>query len=254
MASMISSILPSAAARAVCGGSGRRFTLFSRRKFAELSHTSNPRIVNAQKSLYEATAAPDPSVNGRELPSTYKPGYQSCRIFDNPNIIDAMRNDGVETIGDRLYRYMDIGGFFSMLNSRKFHILRMPAESRKSIMLSTELERKQNLVMNAIISALCFYLLYNFVAHKRHVYDKPPNVETAVHEFTNNRLKDFTWHGSMPLQYPKGRCKECRWLELECKKRCYDKLLQEGHKFIIHEPMQKPRSRLFPTPYPPSQD
>ncbi|KAK1442593.1 hypothetical protein BgAZ_301110 [Babesia gibsoni] len=226
----------------------------SRRRFSQLAESVKMDDVGAPRSLYEATATANPSVKGKELPTSYKPGYESCRIFDNPNIIEAMRKDGPESVGERIYRYMDVGGFFTMLNNRKFHILRMPADTRKSLMLSTELERKQNLFMNAVINGLCLYLLYNLVQHKKHVYDKPPNVEVAVREFTDNRLKDFTWHGSMFFQYPKGRCKECRWLELECKKKCYDKLLKEGHKFIIHEPMQVPRSRLYPTPYPPAEE
>ncbi|ORM41475.1 uncharacterized protein BXIN_2568 [Babesia sp. Xinjiang] len=225
-----------------------------RRHFSQLTQSGAAQVVATPKSLYEATALPNPSVRGDRLPSENKPGYESCRIFDNPNIIESIREDGKETLGDRLYRYLDIGGTLSMLNSRKCHILRAPAESRKGIMLSTELERKQSIVMNTLISGLVVYVLYLFVQHKRHVHDKPPNVEVVPREFTNNRLKDFTWHGSFFFQYPKGRCKECRWLELECKKRCYDKLLSEGHKFIIHEPMQKPRNRLYPSPYPPSSN
>ncbi|CDR95006.1 hypothetical protein, conserved [Babesia bigemina] len=235
------------------GAVGRVFNLSNRRQFSQLACSDTVQPAERPKSLYEATAVPNPTVRGDRLSSEHQPGYQSCRIFDNPNIIEVVREDGRETIGDRIYRYMDIGGTLSMLNSRKFHILRSPAECRKSIMMLTELERKQGIFMNTVISGLMLYVLYYFVQHKRHVYDKPPNVEVVPREFNNNRLKDFTWHGSFFLQYPKGRCKECRWLELECKKRCYDKLLQEGHKFILHEPMQLPRSRLFPSPYPPSQ-
>ncbi|GIX65196.1 uncharacterized protein BcabD6B2_46310 [Babesia caballi] len=223
------------------------------RPFSHIAHTAEASVAALPKSLYEATAVPNPQVRGERLPSEYKPGYESCRIFDNPNVVEVVRTDGKETLGDRLYRYLDVGGTLSMLNSRKFHILRAPADCRKGIMLSTELERKQGLVINAVISGLMLYVFYHFIQHKRHVYDKPPNVEVVAREFTNNRVKDFTWHGSYPFQYPKGRCKECRWLELECKKRCYDKLLREGHKFILHEPMQAPRSRLYPSPYPPSQ-
>nr|BAN64610.1 conserved hypothetical protein [Babesia bovis] len=224
-----------------------------RRRFSQIAQNIVNEALETPKSLYAATAIPDPAVRGDRLPKKYKPGYESCRIFDNPNIIEVVRNGGKETLGDRLYRYMDIGGTFSMFNSRKYHILRTPAESRKGLMLCTELERKQLIVMDAMIAWMLVYVLYLFVQHKRHVYDKPPNVEVVHHEFSGNRTKDFTWHGSMFFQYPKGRCKECRWLELECKKACYDKLLKEGHKFIIHEPMQKPRSRLYPSPYPPSQ-
>ncbi|GFE54492.1 hypothetical protein BaOVIS_018960 [Babesia ovis] len=223
------------------------------RRFSQLSQAVPNQAMETPRSLYEATAMPNPSVRGARLPKKYQPGYESCRIFDNPNIIEVIRSDGKETLSDRVYRYLDIGGTLTMLNSRKYHILRAPAESRKGLMLCTELERKQLIVMNVFITGLVVYVVYLFVQHKLHVRDKPPNVEAITHESQDNRLKDFTWHGSMFFQYPKGRCKECRWLELECKKRCYDKLLKEGHKFIIHEPMQKPRSRLYPTPYPPSQ-
>ncbi|KAK2198368.1 hypothetical protein BdWA1_001380 [Babesia duncani] len=203
-------------------------------------------------SLYEATAVPLESLKGVKLPSKAAPGLKSCRIFDNPNIIDVSRKGVRETFMDRIYRYLDIGGFMSMINSRKIHILRTPPEGRLGLMCSTELERKQSLIMKAVCSIMLFYLCVRFVEHKRHIFDRQPSPGVPVYDFTHHRSKDFTWHGSLPFQYPKKRCKECRWLELECKKRCYDRLLQEGHEFMLSTPMQIPRRKLLPSPYPPS--
>ncbi|EAN31765.1 putative integral membrane protein [Theileria parva strain Muguga] len=217
------------------------------RLFSTQSHPGVP----VSEGLYSRTARPLENLSLDGSVSSYSEGLKSCRIFDNPNIIRVIKRDK-ETLLDKLYRYMDIGGFFTMLNSRKVHLLRTPAEGRPSLMCFTEFERKQSLIMKAVLSLLLYYVYYCYVRHKLHIYDRHPSPELPTFEFTNNRTKDFTWHGSLPFQYPKGRCKECRWLELECKKRCYDDLLQQGHQFILQNPMQIPRRQLLPSPYPPA--
>ncbi|XP_953077.1 uncharacterized protein TA08305 [Theileria annulata] len=220
--------------------------------------------LQANEGLYDRTARPLENLVLDNTVTTYSEGLKSCRIFDNPNIIRVIKKDK-EGFFDRLYRYkllnyifmlmwyryLDIGGLLTIVNSRKAHLLRVPPEGRISLMLLTEFERKQGIFINFFFSFLLTYICFCYIRHKIHIYDRRPSPDTPIYEFTNNRTRDFTWHGSFPFQYPKGRCKECRWLELECKKRCYDDLLRQGHKFIIHNPMQIPRRTLLPSPYPP---
>ncbi|UVC50185.1 hypothetical protein MACK_004058 [Theileria orientalis] len=205
-----------------------------------------------EEGLYSRAAKPLEHFKVNPTVTTYADGLKSCRIFDNPNII-SVRRDGRETVFDKLYRYLDIGGFFTMLNSRKAHLLRISPEGRISLMCYTEFERRQGLLIKAVVSLLMLYMYACYVDHKLHIFDRHPSPELPTFEFTGNRTKDFTWHGSLPFQYPKGRCKDCRWLELECKKKCFDELLEQGHGFIIQNPMQIPRRKLMPSPFPPAE-
>merc|ERR1712113_389447 len=56
-----------------------------------------------------------------------------------------------------------------------------------------------------------------------HLGHKPPIPLIPEYQYVNARKRDFSFHG--------GRwndCKECRWLEFECKKLCHDRLKDEG--------------------------
>merc|ERR1719251_180166 len=69
----------------------------------------------------------------------------------------------------------------------------------------------------------------------------PPSRAASVlmpeYQYMNGRKRDFSFHG--------GRwndCKECRWLEFECKKMCFDRLREEGRDI---RGLRMPRSQTF---------
>mmetsp|Transcript_32574 Transcript_32574/g.92932 ORF Transcript_32574/g.92932 Transcript_32574/m.92932 type:complete len:92 (+) Transcript_32574:3-278(+) len=70
-----------------------------------------------------------------------------------------------------------------------------------------------------------------------HLSAKPPIPLMPEYQYFNGRKRDFSFHG--------GRwndCKECRWLEFECKKICHDKLREEGRDVLG---LRRPRSQTI---------
>merc|ERR1719476_917666 len=69
----------------------------------------------------------------------------------------------------------------------------------------------------------------------------PPSRAAAVmmteYEYMNGRKRDFSFHGGRWMD-----CKECRWLEFECKKMCHDRLREQGREVLGG---RRPRSQTF---------
>ncbi|CCF73774.1 hypothetical protein BMR1_02g03105 [Babesia microti strain RI] len=172
-------------------------------------------------------------------------------VFNNPNIVRILEQKGSETFSEKLYRYCDIFGWLSSFSSRKIYALKSATPNRVYLTRRTEAERKHMMMLAASSGLMTTLLMLVFIDHCKSFWDRMPMPEAPTYEFTNGRRNDFTWHGSMPFQYPKGRCKHCRFLELECKKDCYDRLKRDGHTFIFGDPFSKPRRVLLPSPYPP---
>ncbi|AFZ81494.1 hypothetical protein BEWA_009060 [Theileria equi strain WA] len=207
-------------------------------------------LVQNQGSLYEKTAKALETVDGRSLPTEYAPGYKSCRIFDNPNIVETVHR---ETPLGKIYRYLDITGALTKFNSRKMHLLRSRPLTRSYMTYLTENERKMGLVMEWVLCFLVLLCIVQVIWETREHHDRPYVIAGKGYEFTGAGPVELRWHGSFPLQYPKGRCKECEFFEFECKKRCFDALIKQGHTFIMGDPYQIPRRKLLPTPYPPCE-
>lgn len=207
-------------------------------------------LVQSQGSLYKQTAKALEGVDGVSLPTEYAPGYKSCRIFDNPNIVETVHR---ETLSGKIYRYLDVTGFLSKFNNRKIHMLRVLPLDRAYMTHMTEFERKTLLVLGCTYVVLFTIVMTKFLNDVYKEYDKPYVVCRQGTEFVGAKPKEIRWHGSLPFQHPKGRCKECALFELECRKKCFDELIKQGHTFILGEPYQVPRRKLLPTPYAPCE-
>eukprot|EP00927_Polykrikos_kofoidii_P005789 TRINITY_DN12302_c0_g1_i2.p2 TRINITY_DN12302_c0_g1~~TRINITY_DN12302_c0_g1_i2.p2 ORF type:complete len:107 (+),score=16.07 TRINITY_DN12302_c0_g1_i2:214-534(+) len=91
--------------------------------------------------------------------------------------------------------------------------------------MATEYERKLLLWltwMNFFFMPLSFWYWYGQFTH---LASKPPIPLMPEYQYMNGRKRDFSCHG--------GRwndCKECRWLEFECKKLCFDRLREQGRE------------------------
>eukprot|EP00397_Hematodinium_sp_SG-2012_P062699 GEMP01085145.1.p1 GENE.GEMP01085145.1~~GEMP01085145.1.p1 ORF type:complete len:178 (+),score=22.31 GEMP01085145.1:69-602(+) len=137
-----------------------------------------------------------------------------------------------ETYTQKTLRWIDILGSLTKWHSRRAWLLDLDPCERSAIILMTEYERK--LLMwctwaNYAMFPMCMWFWYGQFTH---LASKPPCPAIIDSEKTNNRAQDFFWHGRLsPLwNASQGgpRCGECRFLEFECKKECYDRLKEKG--------------------------
>lgn len=153
-----------------------------------------------------------------------------------------------EKLGNFVYRWLDVTGFLTRWHSRKAWVLDLDPYSRLSSPLITEYERK--MVMFVGLHAYFFFAVALYFTYKGHAHGavKPPVPSNVDFPGLDGRKKDFTWHGRLFFMEPKERCKECRWLDLECKKNCFENLKAQGHKLILNHgnPLSVPREHLEP--------
>ncbi|KJP86357.1 hypothetical protein AK88_03990 [Plasmodium fragile] len=170
-------------------------------------------------------------------------------ILQNSNVIILFNKNEKETIGQKLYRYLDITGFLTRYNCRKEWILDLEPYSRLTTVMLTEYERKLMIFLKFHVYFLFVTCLYLWYHAQVHFTMKPPCPKPYAYGHLDGRKRDFTWHGKLFFIYPKTRCKECRWLDVQCKKECFQKLKQEGHKFFINngDPLSVPKTVLYPS-------
>ncbi|VWU52169.1 conserved protein, unknown function [Hepatocystis sp. ex Piliocolobus tephrosceles] len=181
------------------------------------------------------------------ISSTY--GNKQLSIYENPDLLILFDPNKPETLGQKIYRYLDITGFLTRYNNRKEWILDLEPYSRLTTVMLTEYERKLIIFLKFhvyLLFVICMYLWYHAQIH---FTIKPPCPKVPAYGHLDLRKRDFTWHGKLFFMYPKARCKDCRWLDIQCKKECFEKLKQEGHTFIINkgDPLSVPKTVLYPS-------
>mmetsp|Transcript_79883 Transcript_79883/g.247817 ORF Transcript_79883/g.247817 Transcript_79883/m.247817 type:complete len:173 (-) Transcript_79883:138-656(-) len=130
-----------------------------------------------------------------------------------------------ETFVQKCWRWADITGYLTKWHSRRAWILDMDPPSRAASVMMTEYERKLLLWltwMNFMFFPISAWYWYGQFTH---LSSKPPIPLMPEYQYMNGRKRDFSFHG--------GRwndCKECRWLEMECKKMCFDRIREQGRE------------------------
>eukprot|EP00922_Rhytidocystis_sp_ex-Travisia-forbesii_P021913 GHVS01032104.1.p1 GENE.GHVS01032104.1~~GHVS01032104.1.p1 ORF type:complete len:279 (+),score=26.43 GHVS01032104.1:88-924(+) len=153
-----------------------------------------------------------------------------------------------ETIGDKMYRWIDITGFLTRWNSRKAWIMYLDPYTRICSIMMTEYERKLRMFLNInelMMFSLSVWIWWYFM---NHLNSHPPPPKLTPDGINAEHLGAH-WNpfSRLPFIQPRNRCYECRWLDLECKRRCFDKLRAEGHKFVVRQyPLTEPRYKLEP--------
>merc|ERR1712227_231422 len=97
--------------------------------------------------------------------------------------------------------------------------------ARAATVMMTEYERKLILWLAMVNWIFMPFSLWYWYGQFTHLASKPPIPLMPEYVYMNGRKRDFSIHG--------GRwndCKECRWLEFECKKMCHDRLRAEGRE------------------------
>eukprot|EP00922_Rhytidocystis_sp_ex-Travisia-forbesii_P066748 GHVS01099125.1.p1 GENE.GHVS01099125.1~~GHVS01099125.1.p1 ORF type:complete len:282 (+),score=48.32 GHVS01099125.1:98-943(+) len=153
-----------------------------------------------------------------------------------------------ETFGEKVYRWADVTGFFTRWNSRKAWIMYLDPYTRIGAVMMTEYERKLRMFLNineVMMFSLSVWIWWYFMNHFNSHPPPPKLTQDGIYaEHLGAHTNPFA---RLPLLQPRNRCYECRWLDLECKRRCFDKLRAEGHKFIIRQyPLTVPRFELEP--------
>ncbi|PFH37680.1 hypothetical protein BESB_000220 [Besnoitia besnoiti] len=153
-----------------------------------------------------------------------------------------------ESISDKIYRWLDITGFLTRWNNRKEWLLDIPAFGRQGTPLVTEFERKQEMFVSLNAFVISLFALYLGFQGMSHLSYKGPTPSYEGFPGVDGRKKDFTMMSRLWFIEPKERCKDCRWLDLECKKECFARLKAEGHKLYVNggNPLSVPRAKLEP--------
>merc|ERR1719511_266450 len=123
----------------------------------------------------------------------------------------------------KLLLWLDITGFLTKWHSRRAWILDLDPPGRAAMVMTTEYERK--LLLWLTFMSL-FYLpiaMWYWYGQFTHLACKPPIPLMPEYQYMNGRKREFSFHGGRWVD-----CKECRWLEFECKKMCHDRLREEG--------------------------
>lgn len=128
-----------------------------------------------------------------------------------------------ETIPQKVFRWMDFFGWFTRWHCRKAWVLDMEPTDRIRLQFITEYERKLmywTAMMTVFFAPFCLWFWFGQFAHLHH---KPPMPLPPATQFLDNRKNDFHWHGGMYQL-----CKNCRGMDFECKKECFDELRARG--------------------------
>eukprot|EP00916_Digyalum_oweni_P001241 GHVL01002413.1.p1 GENE.GHVL01002413.1~~GHVL01002413.1.p1 ORF type:complete len:181 (-),score=34.49 GHVL01002413.1:108-650(-) len=142
--------------------------------------------------------------------------------------IQKVLPEGGESLGEKIYRWIDFSGYLTRYNCRKTHVMHKPPHFRSAHLHETEWERKMREIMLMVTwvtwPPLLFGAAYTFhhLLHRNPMPEIPPEVA-----YMENRKQDFFFHPILDLG-SEGRCGECRLLDTACRRLCFDRLREEG--------------------------
>lgn len=196
---------------------------------------NNPYLISLNRTILEIQCTKLCAVASAQYTATIQYGA----------VVPTKKLDGrqKESLGEFVWRWLDVTGFLSRWTNRKQWVMDLDPYSRMGTIMITEFERK--LLMFMGFNAYLFYIISMgaWWYAQNHFAAKPPCPKAPDYPHLDGRKKDFTWHGSFYFMEPKQRCKHCRWLDSECKRRCFDELQTQGHVFKLHggKPLSAPR-------------
>merc|ERR1719396_65408 len=160
-------------------------------------------------------------------------GAASSSRFSSTAVVSA----SAESLSQKCWRWLDITGFYTKWHSRRAWILDLDPPSRAASIMMTEYERKLLLWLTFVNFCFMPFSLWYWYGQFTHLAAKPPIPLMPEYSYMNARKRDFSWHG--------GRwkdCRECRWLEFECKKLCHDRLREQGRVILG---LDRPRTQTI---------
>lgn len=145
-----------------------------------------------------------------------------------------------ETFPQKAYRWLDCFGWFTRWHCRKAWMLDLEPTDRVNGHFVTEYERYLIYWVTGMGTLFMPFCIWHFWGQYSHIHHKPPNPLMLQLSYLNNRKTDFHWHGGMYQL-----CRDCRPLEFECKKECYDILRSKGFSHKRSEQLRFPMTQAF---------
>lgn len=126
-----------------------------------------------------------------------------------------------------LLRWCDVFGHLTMFFNRKVWVLMQPPQTRANCVLTTEYERKYMMFQEMVTFIFTVFTLYMFYGEYCHLSVRPPFPQLHAAENYNhmNVMFDYLCIDDVVA----SQCNQCRWVEADCKKICYDKLRELGY-------------------------
>eukprot|EP01067_Filipodium_phascolosomae_P000923 Filipodium_phascolosomae@DN1647_c0_g1_i4.p1 len=136
-----------------------------------------------------------------------------------------------ETFGEKVYRWLDITGYFTRFGNRKAHLLYRSAVFRSNAVLLTEYERKFQMFMDLYYILLAcgagvFAYWFAELYFNRRTMPYYPQMRHYKEGKVPNKVPHFYANLWTPGDY--GRCRKCLFLDTDCKRECYDYMRAEG--------------------------
>jgi len=145
-----------------------------------------------------------------------------------------------ETIPQKVFRWIDFFGYFTRWHCRKAWVLDIEPHDRIRLAFVTEYDRKLMYWMGGMMTFFFPFCAWFWWGQFTHMHHKPPQPLNLAVSFLNNRKTDFHWHGGMYQL-----CKDCRNMEFECKKECYDELRARGFTHRRSDMHRYPMTQAF---------
>lgn len=149
-----------------------------------------------------------------------------------------------ETLKQKALRWADIMGTLTKYYSRRVWVMEMEPFHRPYAVMITEYERRLLIWFHAILFIMFPTVMYVGYGTVAHIMIHSPMPHLPLQPGMDNRHTDFSpWTNQIDQVYT-SQCKDCRLMELECKKICYDRLKDLGYEiwgldrplssFILH--------------------
>uniref|UniRef100_A0A7S4W6E7 Uncharacterized protein n=2 Tax=Alexandrium monilatum TaxID=311494 RepID=A0A7S4W6E7_9DINO len=149
-------------------------------------------------------------------------------------VVTAVVTASQETLSQKCWRWLDVTGFLTKWPSRRAWILDLDPPSRAASVMMTEYERKLLLWLTWMNLFFFPISLWYWYGQFTHLSSKPPIPLMPEYQYMNGRKRDFGGRFS--------ECKECRWLEFECRKMCFDRMREQGQEVYGY---RRPRSQTI---------
>jgi len=131
-----------------------------------------------------------------------------------------------ETNKQKLLRWIDITGFLSRYHSRREWVLDMDPLDRIGALRTTEYERRFKLIRTGISFMIWPIILYLVLGELGHLNSPTPMPVQLDFSFVNNMRRESQMNRLVAFH---KRCTNCRPLEQDCKKECFDRIRAAGY-------------------------
>lgn len=144
-----------------------------------------------------------------------------------------------ETVKQKCLRWLDLFGNLTRIHSRRAWVMDLDPCQRGDAMMVVEYERRLGMVLSIGSFTMFPFSIYLWWGAMSHLNAKPPCPRYVQGTFLGNFKQDYSVWLTPTVA---SQCKDCRFMEMECKKMCYDRLRDMGMDVWC---TRRPRSQTF---------